>query len=341
MLKSLALRFLLLPGAEALFAPFARGRAVVFMLHRFRSPEHPNEGYDAATVRRALAHLRRERYRILSIEELVRAAIEERIPDRAVAFTIDDGYLDHATIAGPVFAEFDCPVTAFVTSGFLDGDLWFWWDRIEYVFRTTRRRVVSVALPERSLEYRWDNEAGRLQAQKDFTEQCKQISDFEKHEAITQLAAAAGVDLPDTPPSEYAPMSWDQLRACEQRGMTFGPHTVTHPVLSRVTADRSCWEITESWRRLREEARAPVPVFCYPNGRSSDFSQREIATLEQLGFLGAVVGSEGIVSSRATLQANGGAFAVRRYPFPEELPRFVQYVSGAECVRAMLRGEPV
>ncbi len=28
-------------------------------------------------------------------------------------------------------------------------------------------------------------------------------------------------------------MSWDQARLCEERGMTFGPHTVTHPILSR------------------------------------------------------------------------------------------------------------
>ena len=341
MLKSLALRLLLVPGAEALFAPFARGRAVVFMLHRFRSPEHPGDGCDAATVRRALAHLRRERYHILSIEELVRAAIEHRVPNRAVAFTIDDGYLDHATIAAPVFAEFDCPVTTFVTTGFLDGDLWFWWDRIEHIFKSTRRRAVGVALIDRQLEYRWDNEIERIRAQIDFTEECKRIPDFEKHDAIAQLAAAADVALPEAPPIEYAPMSWQQLRACEKRGMTFGAHTVTHPVLSRVSAERSCWEITESWRRLREEAAAPVPVFCYPNGRPSDFSQREIETLEELEFLGAVVGSEGIVSSRATLQAEGGAFAVRRYPFPDELPRLLQYVSGAECARAMLRGEPV
>ena len=54
--------------------------------------------------------------------------------NRAVAFTIDDGYVEQATVAAPVFAEFDCPVTTFVTSGFLDRALWFWWDQIEYVF---------------------------------------------------------------------------------------------------------------------------------------------------------------------------------------------------------------
>ena len=340
MLKTLALQLLRVPGAEALFAPFARGRGVVFMLHRFRCPENPNEGYDAATVRRALVHLRRERYHIVSIEELIRLALEGQVPDRAVSFTIDDGYRDHATIAGPVFAEFDCPVTTFVTTGFLDGQLWFWWDRIEYVFARTRRRALQIPLGQRVLEYRWESPEERSRAQADFTEQCKQVPDDEKHAGIGRLAAAAEVDLPDQPPEAYAPMTWDQLRACERRGMTFGPHTVTHPVLSRVSDERSRWELTESWRRLREEASAPVPVFCYPNGRAEDFSAREIATLEELGFLGAVVGAEGFVSARATRRDGLGAFGVRRYPFPGDLTHLRQYVSGVECAKALLRGQP-
>lgn len=39
-----------------------------------------------------------------------------------------------------MFAEFDCPFTTFLTTGFLDRTLWFWWDRIEYVFCHAVRR---------------------------------------------------------------------------------------------------------------------------------------------------------------------------------------------------------
>ena len=338
-LKALALRLLLVPGAEALFAPFARGRAVVFMLHRFRSPEHPFDGYDPTVVRRALSHLRRERYRILSIEELLRCASEERVPDRAVAFTIDDGYFDHATVAAPLFAEFDCPVTTFVTTGFLDGQLWFWWDRIEYVFARTKRQSLRVALADMSLEYQWTTPAERIRAQLQFTEACKRVRDEDKHAAIRLLAEVADVQLPERAPREYAPMTWDELRTCERSGMTFGPHTVTHPVLSRVSDQQSRWELEESWRRLRQESTAPSPVFCYPNGQKDDYSQREIATLRHLGLIGAVVGAEGFVSAQATRQNAHASFTARRYPFPDDLPRLVQYVSGLESAKSLLRGQ--
>ena len=340
MFKRLALQLLRVPGAEMLFAPFARGRGVVFMLHRFRSPEHGIEGCDSAMLRRALAHLRRERYRLLSIEELLRYAIGGHVPDRAVSFTIDDGYFDHATIAAPVFAEFDCPVTTFVTTGVLDRQLWFWWDRIEYVFTHTRRRTLRISLGARVFDYDCTSPEKREAARADFAERCKEVRDEEKGEGIARLAAAGEVDLPTQAPAAYAPMTWDQLRTCERHGMTFGPHTVTHPVLSRVSDERSRWELSESWRRLRDEASAPVRIFCYPNGRQGDFSDREIATLEQLGFAGAVVGAEGFVSARSARRESRGAFAVRRYPFPADLPHVVQYVSGVECAKALLRGQP-
>jgi len=338
-LKALALRLLLVPGAQAMFAPFARRRGIVFMLHRFRTPEHPHEGYESAAVRRALAHLRRERYNILSVEELLRHAIEERVPDRAVAFTIDDGYFEHATVAAPIFAEFDCPVTTFVTTGFLDRQLWFWWDRIEYVFTQTKRRSLRVAVADSLVAYEWSTVDERNRAQGDFTERCKHVWDDQKHTAIEYLARAAEVELPILPPAEYAPMTWEQLRMCERGGMTFGPHTVTHPVLTRVSDEQSRSELTDSWRRLSEEASRPAPIFCYPNGRETDYSEREITTLEQLGFLGAVVGSEGFVSAKSAHDGKSAPFSTRRYPMPDDLPRLVQYVSGMENAKSLLRGE--
>lgn len=340
MIKSLALQLLRVPGADAVFAPFTRARGVVFMLHRFRSPVRPLEGHDPAAVRRALAYLRRQRYRLLSLPELLRCALDGRVPDRAVTFTIDDGYFDHAEIAAPVFAEFDCPVTTFVTTGFLDGELWFWWDQIEYVFTASRRLAVEVQLGPQLLRYSFATPAERAAAQGAFTEACKQVPDEEKHAAIRRLATNAEVDLPEQAPPQYAPMSWDDLRACEKRGMSFGPHTVTHPVLSRVSDERSRWELAESWRRLRAEAAAPVPIFCYPNGRESDFSSREIRTLAQLDFLGAVVGWPGVVGSPASV-AGDSAFTLRRFGFPDDLPHLIEIASGVEYAKSLLRREAI
>lgn len=319
-----------------LFRPLMRTRAAVFMLHRFRMPAAGVEGHDPAAVRRGLELLRRERYDFVSLTALYDDLLHGRSHRRpTVAFTIDDGYADQARVGAPIFAEFDCPVTTFVTSGFLDRALWFWWDRIEHVFQTTVRRAIDVPLGETMLSYTLGD--ARDAAQADFIERCKEVPNAVKLAAIEALAAAAEVELPAAAPERYAPMTWDELRAAERGTMTFGPHTVTHPVLSRTSDEQSRHELTESWRRLREEAARPVPVFCYPNGRRSDFGDREITTMRELGLLGAVVGETGY-AERLDTGDGTDPYRVRRFAFTSDDHEMLQVVSGVEVVNQLLRG---
>src|SRR6476659_3437826 len=84
---------------------------IIFMLHRFPDPELGNaSSHDVAAIRAGLAHLRRNRFELISLASLFERARQGERLGGAIAFTIDDGYLDHARIGAPLFAEFDCPV---------------------------------------------------------------------------------------------------------------------------------------------------------------------------------------------------------------------------------------
>ena len=172
----------------------------------------------------------------------------------------------------------------------------------------------------------------------DFAERCKVIDDEEKHAAIAHLAHEAEVDLPDAEPSMYAPMTWDHVRTLEGQGMTFGPHSVSRPVLSRIQAESAVREITEPWRRVREEARSPVPIFCYPNGCDADFGDREVAALRDLGFVGALSAEGGFADPASFREGGDGPFRTKRLPFPEELSHLAQYVTGIERFSRIVRG---
>ncbi len=338
--KQALLQLLVSSGFPASFKYVQRHCATIFMLHRFRDPELGVAGFDAQRLRETLGYLTRQNYELIGLVELFdRLAGNGPEPRGAVAFTIDDGYRDHATIAAPIFAEYRCPVTTFVTTGFLDRLIWFWWDQIEYIFSQTHQTSARVDLGGASLEYHWTNQAERDHARDDFVERCKAVPHDEKNAAIARLALAAGVDIPKTAPARYAPMTWDQLRACEDMGMTFGPHTVTHPVLSRMTAEQAKHELTESWNRLRAEARRPVPIFCYPNGRWEDFGDREIAILREQGISGAVAGVPGYADAALFRRHQDGPFKVKRFSLPESLPHTAQYATGIEHFKRLWRGE--
>lgn len=316
----------------------APDRAVVFMLHRFSLPDLGIAGHDPEEIRSVLEYLRRYKYELISLGDLFERLDGSGTPlKRTVVFTMDDGHVDQALVAAPLFTAFDCPVTTFVVTGFLSGDLWLWWDQVEYVFLNTAHRKLDVVLDDRNLSCQWADDAERERAQMDFTERCKDVADAEKRAAIRRLATEAEVELPSRPPPQYAPMSWDQLRASEEQGMSFGPQTVTHPVLARLPDAESRREITSSWERLSAEARRPVPAFAYPNGRPQDFGEREIAVLRDLDFIGALSSVPGYASPTSLDAEEDAVFRLPRFTYPDSLPHVIQDVSGLEHIKRMVR----
>jgi len=327
-------------GCGLLFRQLMLERATIFMLHRFDCPDVGIYGHDLGFLRSTLEYLRRNKYELVSLRELyVRLAHGARPIRSAVAFTIDDGYFDHAHVAAPIFAEFDCPVTTFVTTGFLDGQLWFWWDQIEYIFESTRRPRISLTLGPKNLEFQVNEPSRRAKGKADFTNFCKTLKTEDRHVAIVELASAAEVGIPICPPQRYAPMTWDALRGAEKRGMEFGPHTVTHPILAQSSDEQAATEVAESWGKLQQEAKNPVPIFCYPNGQFSDFGEREIQVARRAGMRGAVSGESGYFDRDHILRNSDEGFRVRRFAFPDDLTDVIQYVSGIERAKQVLRGE--
>lgn len=304
------------------------------MLHRFADPDTGATGHDPSELRRTLAFLRRRGYELVELREMFRRLREGRHTEElGVAFTIDDGYAEQARVAGPIFAEFDCPVTVYLTTGFLDRELWMWWDRVEYVFEACRGRAIITNLNGSALEYRWDRDHGRRTAILDFVARCKLVPDGERHAAIERLAAAADVDLPTQPPERYAPMSWADVKRWEYRGMSFGPHSLTHPILSRTSDEQSRTELVGSWNRVCEMVQRPTPVFCYPNGLAADFGPREVATLQSLGLEGAVATTPGYADVAGFHAHPRGPFQVPRLHYPDDSAVVAHFASGLGRLR--------
>ena len=118
--------------------------------------------------------------------------------------------------------------------------------------------------------------------------------------------------------------------------MTFGPHTVTHPILSQTSDEQADFEIRGSWARLCEEARRPLPIFAFPNGEQGDFGEREFAILRDVGFLGALTTQPDYVSPKLT--EDGERFRLPRFGFRDGLAGNLLCVQGIERVKATLLG---
>lgn len=284
---------------QALTRRFARPSATLFMLHRFRDPEAGIEGQDPATLRRALIALRAQQVRFLSLRDLMRhISAEEPLPGPSAVFTVDDGYADFGRIAAPLFAEFDCPVTVFVTTEFVAARMWCWWDRLSYAFAHSPRRSLSVEWSEQLVSIDLGTPRQRIAEAAKFAEQLKSFRDADRRLILSRIYRAAGVDIPEKAPSEFAAMDWTTIRRLEGTGVEFGPHSRSHPILSREDDARAREEIFGSWQDLQRECRAPAPVFCYPNGTADSFGARDTALVRDAGMIGAVAYLPGQVDPR-------------------------------------------
>ena len=330
-------RILALPVLPECIAGLTHADATIFMAHRFCDPETGVSGHNPQALRRVLAHLRKRRYDLTSIGEIFRRLREREPLKRAVAFTIDDGYYEMGQIAAPVFADFDCPVTIFVFTDFHDGKMWLWSDKIAYIFAETKRVKISTRLGKDCFHFPLEDDAAR-EGWRTLEGHCGCASDEDRLACIDELSATAEVEVPSRPPPRYRPLSWDEARRLEGKGISFGPHTLTHPILSAISAEQSEHEITGSWQRLSTEVSRPVPIFCYPGGRFTHFGDREVATMSRMGLWGAVTGEPGNIRSAHFHGSTDRWYRVPRYMCQETIHGTLKCVSGMESLRAHRRG---
>jgi peptidoglycan/xylan/chitin deacetylase (PgdA/CDA1 family) len=319
-----------------LWRTLADDQIVVLMLHRFTDRERNIHGDSPDALRANLEFLRRHKFHLGSLKDLISDRdTSGTSAGPIVVFTVDDGYADFARIAAPIFSEFDCPVTVFAVTDAIEGNMWFWWDRVEFVIESSSRETVDLELSTGRITRRRVTGGGSTETVREIAEALKRVPDSEKEHALMTLATRMSVEVPPIPPPRYAAMTWDDVQRCAKQGVTFGPHTVRHPMLTQVDAPTATSEMLDSWTRLQARCDAALPVFCYPNGA---YRPEHIAILAQ-STMRAALTTEPRYTTRATFSSPDPAtrFAIPRFPYSGSHDQFVQVVTGIEGMKMRVR----
>jgi peptidoglycan/xylan/chitin deacetylase (PgdA/CDA1 family) len=83
-------------------------------------------------------------------------------------------------------------------------------------------------------------------------------------------------------------LTWEEVRSMANQGVTFGGHTVSHPILSRLFPEKARDEIVGSKKSIESKTGTEATLFAYPNGKKSDYSPQVMALVKEAGFRGAV-----------------------------------------------------
>ena len=310
------------------------GRGIpVFMIHRIKTEDQSMTGITPEHLRRCLCYLVEEGYDLLSLEAIVQSLRNrEPLPEKAVAFTMDDGFIDQAVVALPIFLEFNCPVTFFVITGMLDQNLWSWDSQVSWIIENSRKSVIKVSLSDEVIHMDIDDAPKKRHARSRIRDFMKEMDAELTQASICQLAHAAGTSVPETAPAPYKALNWEMARDLEKQGIRFAPHSRTHRILSKLGRDAVESEILGSWETMTSNLVRPLKVFCYPTGRKLDFGPREIDILKNEGFLGAVSTIPGYVTK--SMSPEEQLFCLPRFELPESINYFIQYCSWIEYAKS-------
>lgn len=269
-LKRIAKRALRASGVVRLALRLRRGNPLILMYHGVtREPRRGLRNCEGkhVGVDRFVEQLRfiKTHRRVLPLAELVDGVVKGTSLRDAVALTFDDGYENNVTQAAPVLADLGLPATFFLATGYIDAARWMWVDRLEFALDRTERKALTLeGMPPISLEDR-PRALGAL----------KKLAKQQPEAAVSRLVVRVDEQCgtpADAPEGDYRFMTWAQARALKAGGFEVGAHTVNHPILSRVELAQGEQEMVDSRDAIRRELGACSEVFCYPNGKASDYT---------------------------------------------------------------------
>jgi peptidoglycan/xylan/chitin deacetylase (PgdA/CDA1 family) len=264
-----------------------------------------------------MAHLA-EHYRPLALEALVRGLGTGSLPDRAVAVTLDDGYLDALDRASPILIDLGVPATFFCTTARLEEEHELWWDTLERVLLDGSGRSDSLALRLAGTPRTFGTGTldARRQALAALGEALRTATLEERDDALAALARWHGGPLAAR--ATHRALTGAEIQRLARRpGHAVGAHSSNHLALPPQTPKVRAREVAGCRRRLELLLQREVAAFAYPYGAYDDAT---VEAVRAAGFEAALTVEEGLSHAggdplrlpRVEVRSSGvDAFAVR------------------------------
>jgi peptidoglycan/xylan/chitin deacetylase (PgdA/CDA1 family) len=290
------------------------GRGAVLLYHRIA--DEPVDPYGLCTPpARFEEHLQvvREIGRPMALSDLVDALGNGSLPDRAIALTFDDGYLDNLERAEPILAKYDIPALVFVATGPGGREREFWWDELERVFLQPGELPPRLELDMAGEAREWELGAHSVYTREqqnrhvgwhlldDGAPTARHAVFREMYNLLQPLPTAVRTAVLDrllvwarddgaVRPGRRT-MTPEQVARLAQGGvMDVGAHTVTHPALPAEPPEVQRMELARSKADLEAWCGRPVRGFAYPYGL---YDEVAVTAARDVGFDYACSGDYG------------------------------------------------
>ena len=233
----------------------------VYFLHDEKSSE---------SFERVLLKIR-SKYNIISVPELY-SCLKNGVKLRnTCCLTVDDGWRSTYDVIFPVIKRHKIPITIFVSPESCVNGFNFWFYLYKYCDKETlMKRVIEKGFFDHKItKYSLELALKELEIDTVYSLISHNLDYNHKNKKI-----------------ERGFVNIQELLEMRDSGLvTIGAHTLTHPILSNETDERSKKEIVNSITQLAKLLNQPVEYFAYPNGLPNiDFGMREIEFVKEAGI---------------------------------------------------------
>jgi O-antigen/teichoic acid export membrane protein/peptidoglycan/xylan/chitin deacetylase (PgdA/CDA1 family) len=206
-----------------------------------------------------------------------------------LAITFDDGYEDNFDRALPLLRRHDLPATVFLIAGLPDTTAIPWYDEwrlylpllsasdladAEPAVRPFLNQLLSIMSSRGSEDERIDRSLSAI----------KPMAPALRGRALDVVRRRHGPADALARASDFRIMPWHHVREMARHRVSFGCHTMTHPILTALPVGEIEAEVRESRQVMESQLGTSCTTFAYPNG---EVDARAVAVLRAQGFTAA------------------------------------------------------
>lgn len=246
----------------------------------------------------------------VGIDDVARSMDGAPLPKNPILVTFDDGYKDNIEVAVPILKRHGVKAVFFIATQYLSQRRMFWWDRINYLLKRSKRDKIKLSYPN-VVELPLATERDRTKAIGAALRAVKSSVGLDLEQFLDGLASAADVAWNEGIDRELADsvlMTWDQVRELRRAGMDVQSHTRTHRVLQTLDAAQLRFELRGSKDDLESQLNEPISSISFPVGHRlkerADVREALVEAGYKLGFTNA--------TGTHRMQAGGDPYDVSR-----------------------------
>ena len=206
-----------------------------------------------------------------------------KLPKKAILVTFDDGFEDNYKNAFPILKKYSVPATIFLSTDFISSDNTLWFDRLSYfIMNYDLAPIQDVVKNKFKIDCRTNNKRTILEQVMEYV---KVIPNSDREKLLSDLYNEYEFTYKSKDKKLSTTLNWEQIKEMDNSCISFGSHTLSHPILSQLDTEELSHELIESKRIIEQKLEHDIDTIAYPVGTQSAFNSQVIRQAQKADYV--------------------------------------------------------